>query len=660
MPEPVLSSSDAELRQHVQRTLSANYEVDREIGRGGMGIVYLARDTRLKRPVAVKLLPPELAFRPEIRTRFLREAETAAQLSHPNIVPIYSVDERDGLVYFVMGYVDGGNLAARLSETGAMPADRVRQVLCEVADALAYAHDRGVVHRDIKPDNILLSLDDERAVVTDFGIARAISEGADSRLTATGIAIGTPTYMSPEQAAGEREIDGRSDLYSLGIVGYQMLAGEPPFSANSTPALLVKHLSEQPRPIGERRPDVPPELARAVMLLLEKDPANRFPSAESLGTALETRTIPEGMGAIAPAPAGGGAARNAPAPLAAMGSSLATPEPDAPTLEEIRRWEAPNVREFRRKLAPFLFVNAVIIIFAIFGGADFLFVTAIWSIMMAFQYAKLWADGYDWRDVFKQPHDRMMFDVAAETIDDARALFDARKREELRERNRTRAARLTAVNMARVAGGDPASGSGGDGVAGMSGMQDAMPELASEEQATLRRAQADHDEIQRILGALSRSDRRQLPDVAATARQLLGTVRSLALSVSELRRGAAPGAGEVVEREIQQLEAQANPLDRTASNERVHRLAYLKRQRRALMDAERRMERDTVRLESCMLALQNMRLDLGRLKAGNQTPGQVTLLAERALSLAHDVDGIVMAEDEVRGAGSTTSSGSVR
>jgi len=660
VPEPVLSSSDAELRQHVQRTLSANYEVDREIGRGGMGIVYLARDTRLKRPVAVKLLPPELAFRPEIRTRFLREAETAAQLSHPNIVPIYSVDERDGLVYFVMGYVDGGNLAARLSETGAMPADRVRQVLCEVADALAYAHDRGVVHRDIKPDNILLSLDDERAVVTDFGIARAISEGADSRLTATGIAIGTPTYMSPEQAAGEREIDGRSDLYSLGIVGYQMLAGEPPFSANSTPALLVKHLSEQPRPIGERRPDVPPELARAVMLLLEKDPANRFPSAESLGTALETRTIPEGMGAIAPAPAGGGAARNAPAPLAAMGSSLATPEPDAPTLEEIRRWEAPNVREFRRKLAPFLFVNAVIIIFAIFGGADFLFVTAIWSIMMAFQYAKLWADGYDWRDVFKQPHDRMMFDVAAETIDDARALFDAGKREELRERNRTRAARLTAANVARVAGGDPASGSGGGAAAATGGVEGSMSELASEEQVTLRRAQADHDEIQRIVGALSRSDRRQLPDVADTARQLLGTVRSLALSVSELRRSATPGAGEVVEREIQQLEAQANPLDRTASNERVHRLAYLKRQRRALMDAERRMERDTVRLESCMLALQNMRLDLGRLKAGNQTPGQVTLLAERALSLAQDVDGIVMAEDEVRGAGSATSSGSVR
>src|SRR5688500_14129159 len=218
VPEPVGPPTDPDLRAHVERVLAATYELDREIGRGGMGIVYKARDRRLKRLVAIKVLPPELAFRGEIRSRFLKEAETAAQLSHPNIVPIYSVDERDGLVYFVMAFVPGENLAARIHSAGRLPPDEVRRILKETADALAYAHERGVVHRDIKPDNILLSSDDgDRVMVTDFGIARAVSEGSDSRLTATGMAIGTPAYMSPEQSMGEREIDGRADLYALGV-----------------------------------------------------------------------------------------------------------------------------------------------------------------------------------------------------------------------------------------------------------------------------------------------------------------------------------------------------------------------------------------------------------------------------------------------------------
>ncbi|HYD54640.1 MAG TPA: serine/threonine-protein kinase, partial [Gemmatimonadaceae bacterium] len=239
-----------------------------------MGIVYRARDRRLKRIVAIKVLPPELAFRSEIRSRFLREAETAASLSHPNIVPIYSVDEAEGLVFFVMSLIEGDNLAKRLHDRGVMAPDEVRRILCDVADALDYAHDRGVVHRDIKPDNILLDAESGRPMVTDFGIARAVTEGGDSRLTATGMAIGTPAYMSPEQAAGEREIDGRSDLYSLGVVAYQMLVGEPPFTASSTPAMLVKVISERPTPIDHRRTDLPVELSRAIMMCLEKDPAN--------------------------------------------------------------------------------------------------------------------------------------------------------------------------------------------------------------------------------------------------------------------------------------------------------------------------------------------------------------------------------------------------
>src|SRR5213075_1554068 len=175
--DPSVLASSAELRTHIERALSAHYELDSEIGRGGMGVVYRARDKRLKRHVAIKVLPPELAFQSSIKTRFLREAETAAQLSHPNIVPIYTVDELEGLVFFVMAYVSGDNLGKRLHEHGVLGTDEVRRIAREVADALAYAHERGVVHRDIKPDNILLDSTTGRTMVTDFGIARAASEG---------------------------------------------------------------------------------------------------------------------------------------------------------------------------------------------------------------------------------------------------------------------------------------------------------------------------------------------------------------------------------------------------------------------------------------------------------------------------------------------------
>src|SRR3954469_18772447 len=175
--DPVVSSADSELRAHVERVLSPHYELDQEIGRGGMGVVYRAKDRRLKRTVAIKVLPPELAFRSEIKTRFLREAETAAQLNHPNIVDIYAVDEAEGLVFFVMAYITGDNLAKRLHDHGALSIDETRRTLRDVADALAYAHERGVVHRDIKPDNIIIDQGSGRPMVTDFGIARAISEG---------------------------------------------------------------------------------------------------------------------------------------------------------------------------------------------------------------------------------------------------------------------------------------------------------------------------------------------------------------------------------------------------------------------------------------------------------------------------------------------------
>src|SRR6195256_1832501 len=229
-------SSPKPLPARLADALGDAYTIEGEIGRGGMGVVYRARDERLQRRVAIKVLPPELAFSSEIRARFTREAQTAARLSHPHIVPIHDVGEGQGIVYFVMGLIEGESLAARIRRRGRLPAEETRRIIRETADALSAAHALSVIHRDIKPDNILLEGTRGRVVVTDFGIAKALSSTTGgATLTATGVAIGTPHYMSPEQAAGDREIDGRSDIYSLGVVAYQMLVGELPFQAPTVP-----------------------------------------------------------------------------------------------------------------------------------------------------------------------------------------------------------------------------------------------------------------------------------------------------------------------------------------------------------------------------------------------------------------------------------------
>ena len=250
-----------------------------------MSVVYRARDLRLNRPVAIKVLPPELAHDAAIRARFTREAQTSAQLV-PSRTSSRSTTSASvtGSPTSSWRSSPAANLAAHLMREPRQPVDEVRRILAEVADALAYAHLRGVIHRDIKPDNILLDRQTGRAMVTDFGIAWAMEAGA--RLTATGIAVGTPTYMSPEQAVGERELDGRSDIYSAGVLGYQMLTGRVPFEAGNSMALLLKHVTERPRPIAELRPDAPKGLRETVERAMMKAPEDRWPTASSLRESL--------------------------------------------------------------------------------------------------------------------------------------------------------------------------------------------------------------------------------------------------------------------------------------------------------------------------------------------------------------------------------------
>jgi serine/threonine-protein kinase len=284
LPSPEFVALDAALR--------GRYVLERELGRGGMGVVFLARDIALDRPVAIKLLPPALAATPEQRERFLQEARTAARLAHPHIVPIHAVEQRGDLVFFVMGYIPGATLAERVRSEGPLDPAATTRMVQEVAWALAHAHQQGVVHRDIKPENILLERGTGRALVTDFGIARLQHSTPP---TGSGRVLGTARFMSPEQAAGE-EVDGRSDLYSLGVTAFFALTGRFPFEAMETQALLVQHQTLPAPPVASLRQGVPPALATAIDRCLAKAPADRFATAGALADALavvrEGTTIP--------------------------------------------------------------------------------------------------------------------------------------------------------------------------------------------------------------------------------------------------------------------------------------------------------------------------------------------------------------------------------
>lgn len=268
------------LRERLAAAIGPGYEIQRLLGRGGMGSVYLARETALDRLVAVKVLPPEVAGDPDTRERFRREARTAARLTHPHIVPLHAFGEGDGLLWFVMGYVAGETLAAKLERTPRADPDLARRVLGEVALALDHAHGLGIVHRDVKPENILIEDATGKALLADFGVARAGS--GSSTLTSAGALVGTPLYMSPEQAAGERDLDGRSDLYSLATVGYRMLAGRTPFDGGELRAVIAAHITQPPAPLPA---EAPPDLARVIMRGLAKAPAERWSSGQELHRA---------------------------------------------------------------------------------------------------------------------------------------------------------------------------------------------------------------------------------------------------------------------------------------------------------------------------------------------------------------------------------------
>ncbi|HET8625536.1 MAG TPA: protein kinase [Gemmatimonadales bacterium] len=291
-----------EIPARLADALRDRYRFVRELGSGGMGSVYLAEDLKHHRKVAVKVLHPHLAA--SLGTeRFLREIEVAAQLQHPAILPLHDSGEAEGYVYYIMPFVEGESLRARLARQHELSVEDAARILYDVLDALAYAHERGVIHRDIKPDNIMLS--GRHALLVDFGVAKAVNDSAGpSFVTTTGLALGTPSYMAPEQAVADREVDHRADLYAVGVVGYELLAGRRPFPGNTAQQIVAAQLTQSPEDLRTHRPTVPPPLSSAIMRALERRPADRWQTAGEMHAKLEPWLVPSGETTPATIPVG--------------------------------------------------------------------------------------------------------------------------------------------------------------------------------------------------------------------------------------------------------------------------------------------------------------------------------------------------------------------
>ncbi len=638
MTEPI-EGNDRPLAQRLNEALGEAYTIEGEIGRGGMGVVYRARDERLHRRVAIKVLPPELAFQKDIRERFTREAQTAARLSHPHIVPIHDVGEGTGLVYFVMGYVEGESLAARIKRRGKLPPEEARRIMKETADALSAAHSLSIIHRDIKPDNILLEGTRGRVMVTDFGIAKALSGSTGATLTGVGVAIGTPQFMSPEQAAGEREIDGRSDIYSLGVVTYQMLTGELPFNAPTVAGILMKQITEPAPILHLSRPEVPEDLSLAVARCLEKDPENRWPTADALRRALESRTVtgyrPTSAGAPAARPSRAtGSLRsrhstarerisqrrsalaprspNLPRPGGRRPASLAGGQwvrnergewvrksDDTPTLPDTG--EPKIVQRVRAQFARWAAVTGGCFLLNVATGLNgpwFLFVAGGMGIPLLRSYAQLWQAGYSWRDVLNRPPAPGSVEAASGKGGKARRLHSA-----------------------------PTVGEYGLYY------------------AKVKQAHGDRTAILAMLEKLPAADRELLPDVQETTESLYSRTLDLAKTLNDLDQSfGSEDAPDRLRRRLDELS------ETPPSGERDRQIRLLEQQAKTAGDLMSRRQAISDRLESSTLAMQNVRYDLIRLRSAGvgNVLGDLTQATQAARALSRDVDHVIEAAAEIK------------
>ena len=605
------------LHQRVVAAIGQQYQLEAEIGRGGMSVVYQARDIRLNRPVAIKVLPPELSYDPSIRTRFTREAQTSAQLAHGNIVPIHDVGEREGIAYFVMSLVTGGNLAGLLAREPRQSIDEVRRLLSEIADALEYAHLRGVIHRDIKPDNILLDGTSGRAMVTDFGIARAIEAG--TRLTITGNAVGTPTYMSPEQAMGEREVDGRSDLYSLGVIGYQMLAGRVPFTAGNSMALLLKHVSERPRPISDFRPEAPRTLRDAIERALLKAPEDRWPTAAAFRDALlsEGRTGSawrkqqrEPVRYVSPRSGSPAVSRRATPPQRVPGVIALEPEHLAGLTpaqrEDLRLWNGwvhlfDRIKAIRR----YAWLTAGTWFAGLAGLAGIeQFPPLIFAPMVPFWMTmKLWRRGKSLRQAGLKLR---------------RVLFMPRAKWVLPPPPPTTEEQLEALAPREV--------------------------LDSPHGASIRRAAEERAAIRVIAAKLSKPDRAQLPELEPAVDALVQRVAQLAETLERLDQSIDLSLLDDLDGRIAEME------DEPPSQESERRLALLQRQRGTLEDLAQRRAALVGQLGNAELALGNLRFDLIKLRSsGLQSAlADISTATQEARALSREIGVILDAAEEIR------------